>query len=109
MKKSVWVVCLVVAMWLIAAGSFAQKAAPTGAGEAKFKEHCMICHPDGGNIVNPQKTLHKKDREANNIRTEADILKIMRNPGPGMTQFDEKTVPDKDARAIAAYILKTFK
>jgi cytochrome c6 len=33
----------------------------------------------------------------------------MRNPGPGMTKFDEKTLPQKDAKAIAEYIHKTFK
>jgi cytochrome c6 len=33
----------------------------------------------------------------------------MRNPGPGMTKFDKKTISDKEARAIADYILKTFK
>jgi hypothetical protein len=32
----------------------------------------------------------------------------MRNPGQGMTQFDEKTIPDKDAKEIGGYILKTF-
>ncbi len=77
-------------------------------GEALFKQHCVICHVDGGNIVNAQKTLHKKDREANNVKTVADILKIARNPGPGMTKFDKKTLSDKDARKIAEYILKTF-
>ena len=77
-------------------------------GEALFKQHCSVCHPDGGNIVNPQKTLHKKDREANGVKTTSDIVNKMRNPGPGMTQFDEKTVPDKYAKEIAGYILKTF-
>jgi cytochrome c6 len=33
----------------------------------------------------------------------------MRNPGPGMNKFDEKTIPDKEAKMIADYILKTFK
>jgi cytochrome c6 len=33
----------------------------------------------------------------------------MRNPGQGMTTFDEKTIPDKEAKEIADYILKTFK
>jgi len=88
--------------------AFAQKAAKS-LGEAKFNELCAVCHPDGGNIINSKKTLHKKDREANNIKTEADIIKNMRNPGPGMTKFDEKTVPDKEAQEIAKYILKTFK
>jgi cytochrome c6 len=77
-------------------------------GEALFKQHCSVCHPDGGNIVNPAKTLHKKDREANGVKTRSDIVKKMRNPGPGMTQFDEKTISEKDAGAIAGYILQTF-
>ncbi len=87
-------------------------------GEALFKEHCASCHPDGGNILNPNKTLHEKDREANNIRTVDDIVRKMRNPGPfpdhpqewaGMRMFDQKTISDDDARKIADYILKTFR
>jgi cytochrome c6 len=31
-------------------------------GKDEFKEHCSICHPEGGNIVNARKTLSKKDR-----------------------------------------------
>ena len=77
-------------------------------GEALFKQHCSVCHPDGGNIVNPAKTLHKKDREANGVKTSSDIVRKMRNPGPGMMQFDEKTISEKDAGAIAGYVLKTF-
>ncbi len=77
-------------------------------GETLFKQHCSDCHPDGGNIINPKKTLHKKDREANGVKTASDIVNKMRNPGPGMTQFDEKTIPEQDAKYIAAYILKTF-
>ncbi len=86
-----------------------EKAGKKLSGEAEFKEHCSVCHPDGGNIVNPAKTLHKKDREANGIKKASDIIAKMRNPGPGMTQFDKKTISDKEAKAIAAYILKTFK
>ncbi|MHB8843413.1 MAG: c-type cytochrome [Nitrospirota bacterium] len=78
-------------------------------GEALFKEHCALCHPDGGNIVNPKKTLHKKDLDANKIKAKDDIVKIMRKPGPGMTTFDAKLISDKDAKEIAEYILKTFK
>ena len=93
----------------IANAAFAQQASSNDLGEKNFKKLCAVCHPDGGNIINSKKTLHKKDREANNIKTEADIIKNMRNPGPGMTKFDEKTVPDKEAQEIAKYILKTFK
>jgi cytochrome c6 len=77
--------------------------------EAEFKEHCAVCHPGGGNIINPKKTLHKSDREANNVKTAADIISKMRNPGPGMTKFDKKTIPDDEAKKIAEYVLKTFK
>ncbi len=107
MKKTV-MVPVFIALCLLAAGSFAQKAVSADSGEALFMANCKICHPDGGNIVNPKKTLHKADREANNIKTAADIVNRMRNPGPGMTKFDEKTIPDKDAHAIASYVLKTF-
>lgn len=78
-------------------------------GEALFKQHCAVCHPDGGNIVNPQKTLHRETREANGFKTADDIVRNMRNPGPGMTKFDETLLPEQDARAIADYVLKTFK
>lgn len=58
--------------------------------------------------MNPQKTLHKKDLDTNNVKNAEDIIKLMRKPGPGMTPFDTKTVSDKDAREIANYILTTF-
>jgi cytochrome c6 len=90
-------------------GSIDRTHASEKQGESLFKEHCSLCHPDGGNIVNPKKTLQKKDLEANNIKSKDDILKLMRKPGPGMTAFDEKTVPEKSAKEIAEYILKAFK
>jgi cytochrome c6 len=77
-------------------------------GEALFMKHCSVCHPDGGNIINPQKTLHKKDRTTNNIKSAKDIIGKMRNPGTGMTPFDSNVISDKDAREIAEYILKKF-
>jgi cytochrome c6 len=99
---------LVLGVFCLATTVFADKASKN-AGEEKFKALCTMCHPDGGNIVNPKKTLHAADRDANNVKTADDIIKIMRNPGPGMTKFDEKAVPKKEAQAIAEYILKTFK
>ncbi len=63
-------------------------AAEDPSGEALFKKNCAVCHVDGGNIINPQKTLHKKDRDANDIKTADDIINKMRHPGPGMTIYD---------------------
>lgn len=99
---------LLVSLLTLGISAFAGAGEGAKSGEALFKEYCTMCHPDGGNIIIPKKTLQKTDREANNIKTEADIVKTMRNPGPGMTRFDDKTIPDKEAQEIAKYILKTF-
>jgi cytochrome c6 len=77
-------------------------------GEELFKQHCSACHANGGNIINPQKSLHKATREANKVNTVEAIIGKMRNPGPGMSKFDTNFLPDSDAKAIAEYILKTF-
>jgi cytochrome c6 len=106
-KKIFFAMFVMVVICCIAFSAFAQKASPSS-GESLFAANCQVCHPDGGNIINPAKTLHQKDRHAHNVKTEADIVKIMRNPGPGMTKFDEKTISDKDAHTIAAYVIKTF-
>ena len=79
------------------------------AGAKLFQQHCAACHPDGGNIIKPALTLRKKDMDARGVKTAEDIVGKMRNPGPGMTRFDAKTVSDKDAQEIAAYILQAFK
>lgn len=78
-------------------------------GENEFKEHCASCHADGSNIIQADKTLFRKDREKHGVKSVADIVSLMRKPGEGMTTFDKKTVSDKKAKAIADYIIKTFK
>ncbi len=99
-----------------AAPQTAPAPAPTAAapgeaknGEALFTKNCALCHAQGGNTVNAKKTLLRKDREANGVKTADDIIGKMRNPGPGMPKFDENTIPEKDAKAIAQYVLDTFK
>ena len=79
------------------------------AGAKLFQQHCAACHPNGGNIIKPAMTLHKKDMDANGVKTAKDIIGKRRNPGPGMTRFDAKAVSDKDAKEIAQYVLNTFK
>ncbi len=96
------------AIAVLASGTACNEKEEAKKGEPLFKQHCSPCHADGGNSVNLQKTLHKKDLEANGVKTASDIIGKMRNPGPGMRQFDEKTIPDKEAKEIAEYILTTF-
>ena len=108
MKKVLIVFAFSAAASFVMASAFPAVAYSEMSGEALFKQNCAVCHVDGGNIVNPKKTLHKQDREANNVKKVEDIVHIMRNPGPGMIKFDEMTIPDKEAKEIAEYILKTF-
>jgi cytochrome c6 len=105
-NKSFWLVACTIACMLPVNAVAAVK---TIIGEAEFKEYCASCHAAGGNIIKADKTLSSKDREKHGIKTAKDIVKIMRKPGEGMTTFDQKTIPDKDAKAIADYIMKTFK
>lgn len=107
--KKFFVLFSVLIIFALAFGTLGVAKETKKSGEALFKDNCSPCHPEGGNIVNPRKTLSRKDREANTIKKAGDIIKLMRNPGPGMTKFDDKTIPDKDAKEIAEYIMKTFK
>ncbi len=107
MSKKLIAASLSVLVCLILSGRFS--AASDKSGETLFKQHCTACHPNGSNIINPQKTLLKKDREKNKVMNADDIVKLMRDPGPGMSKFDAKAIPDKQAHEIAEYVIKTFK
>lgn len=110
MKKGLMSVVTILAVGAFAVTGIADtKKGEKVDGAKEFKEHCAVCHPDGGNIINAKKTLKKKDLDAAKLKKAADIVKYMRNPGPGMTKFDAKTIDDKEAKAIADYVLKTFK
>ena len=77
-------------------------------GEAHFKRYCSPCHPDGGNVSDASRPLYGSVLRSNHITTPEDIVRIMRNPLSRMIRFDVSTLSDKDARAIAEYILATF-
>lgn len=87
----------------------APKAATKLSGEGSFKKYCAACHAGGGNIIRPVKTLQRKDREANGVKTAADIVRLLRDPGPEMPKFDEKSVSEAEAEAIAEYVIDAFK
>ncbi len=94
---------------MTSAGQVKEQTTETAsAGKALFKEHCAMCHHNGGNSLKPEKTLHKKIREKNGIKSADAIIQLMRDPGPGMSAFDETVIPEKDAKEIAEYIMNTF-
>jgi cytochrome c6 len=98
------------AIALAAMTSPAVAGGPTKAlpGGQLFEIHCSGCHSNGGNMVNPAKTLQKMAREANGVKTAQDIVRKIRNPGKGMTRFTKEDLSDRDAKAIAEYVLVTF-
>ena len=69
MKKIFTTVLTAAALFSFATAGFAKEETKAKSGEELFKTHCAACHPKGRNIVNPMKTLHKKDRDANNVKT----------------------------------------
>jgi len=109
MKYVLFAVVTVIAVSFFALTGCADETQRETQGESAFNEHCMTCHPGGNNIFDSSKTLHKKDLDAHNIKTPEDIVHIMRNPGPQMTQFSKDDIPDNVAKEIAEYILKNLK
>lgn len=109
MKKAFEILTMTVAISSMAGLAFGAGGKDTKKGEELFMQHCMACHADGGNIINPAKSIGKDALKANGINDWKGIVNVMRNPGPGMTKFDVKAVHDKEAKLIAEYILKTFK
>lgn len=89
------------------AGSTALATSPKN-GETGFREHCAVCHPAGGNIIKPDRSLLRQDREKHGIKSARDIIRIIRKPGEGMIAFDKNIISDKQAKEIADYIIKTF-
>ncbi|MDD2365514.1 MAG: c-type cytochrome [Desulfuromonadaceae bacterium] len=78
-------------------------------GKALFKEFCQNCHPDGGNVTDPAKTLYGRSLHKNGIYNQLDIVRIMRKPVSRMLQFDSNIISDEDAYLIADFILYTYK
>ena len=118
LKKNLLITSVLMLVLLFSTLLFAEEALKKKSGKALFEKHCAVCHPDGGNRLNPEQTLHRKDLEANGFRTPQDIVQKMRNPGAfsphagkwsSMKTFDEKTLSNKEALKIAEYTLNTFK
>jgi len=77
--------------------------------KAEFDKHCGSCHANGGNSMNSSKTLSKAAMEKDGVKTWKEIVATMRKPGPGMPKYLKKEISDTEAKAIAKYILATFK
>jgi cytochrome c6 len=109
MRKVLFLFIFFAALYCFVSFSLAEDRSAKQNGEQLFNQHCAACHPDGGNIIDSNKTLHKSSMVSHGIKTSDDIIRYMRSPGLGMPSFDEKKLSDKLAGEIAEYILHEFK
>jgi len=98
MKKLLLALAITVSINML---SIVVLAAETG-GEAIFKSNCSSCHPNGGNLMKPSKSLKR-------IKNPGKIIRKVRNGGGGMPSFDAKTISEAEVGQLADYIIKTFK
>jgi len=77
-------------------------------GKMLFEQHCAICHPDGRNLIRPEKTLVRERLEKVGLSTTGALVTLMRHPGPGMKTFPPETLTNEEVTAIARYVLETF-
>src|SRR5512133_898745 len=101
MKKSLVTTAVLSAICLAATSGFCDtRKGEKIDGKKEFEKHCAVCHPNGGNTINKMKPMDSKSLKANGVKSVKDIIAKMRNPGPGMTKFDEKIISNKEAKAI---------
>ena len=74
-------------------------------GREEFQEKCAICHPEGGNVIKPDKPLKGSEKLANFQTFQTWI----RNPVPPMTSFPASQISERQARVIYDYILTALK
>jgi cytochrome c6 len=94
---------------MTAAGLATNAMDPARDGAALFKQYCAACHPGGGNVSDPERSLYGSALKRNHITTPEDIIRVIRRPMSRMISFDAAALSDRDARVIAEYVLKTFK
>ncbi len=88
---------------LIIAASIAI-AGSAGANDV-FKKNCAACHKEGGNIMNPEKTLTKDALEKNGVNSVAAVKKIISEGKAPMPAFAGK-LDDKQIDEVAAYVIE---
>lgn len=123
MSRTTTMACSVATLFTILLGGCSEEAPLTPAeqravsdprgqsrtGEELFMQFCHNCHPDGGNVSDPKRNLYGPALRKSHVTKPEHIVRIMRKPRSRMISFDQETISDKDARAIAEYVLNTFR
>jgi cytochrome c6 len=79
-------------------------AADTKAGEAIFSTNCAVCHPEGGNVVDPAKPV----RGSAKLKDFPTFLGWIRVPNSPMTPFSAAQIPEAQARELYRYVVETL-
>ena len=74
-------------------------------GQEEFQANCAVCHPEGGNVIKPDKPLKGSDK----LKDFKIFQAWIRNPVPPMTAFTTVQISEQQARAIYDYILTASK
>ncbi len=69
-----------------------------------FSKYCSSCHSKGGNIMNPKKTLSKKDLAANGVDNIGSISALITSGKPPMPAFGTSLSNDEIA-GVAKYVM----
>ncbi|MDO3380064.1 c-type cytochrome [Geoalkalibacter halelectricus] len=78
------------------------------AAESLFNQHCAACHPDGGNVMRPERNLSHANLMERGLGTPESLRDYLRDPGPGMPAFDANTISDEQGENLGHYILEKF-
>jgi mono/diheme cytochrome c family protein len=85
--------------------AFTQDSAKGSPGEVLLKENCAACHPNGGNVINPNKPL----KGAQTLNTFETFLSWIRKPIQPMPPFPPSKISDQQAKELYDYLLKETK
>jgi cytochrome c6 len=69
-----------------------------------FDKYCSSCHNNGGNIMNPKKTLSKQDLADNGVNSISSISSLVSSGKTPMPAFG-KQLSDKEIASVAKYVL----
>lgn len=69
------------------------------------KATCIVCHPGGGNNLNPYKPL-KGPAFAKEFVSDASLVKVIREgiKGTSMPKFNQARLSDADLKDLIAYV-----
>ncbi len=87
-------------LWLLVLPMSPAQAAD---GTQLFEQHCIGCHPGGGNIIRRGKTLQAKALEKNGYAEVEAIATIIRNGKGNMSAFGDRLTPP-DIDTLATYV-----